>query len=114
MPNLDSDDRSIDLTIRDRLVLISYFPENTSKLTAMIFQDVFGKLKLSDEERKRINLKELPNGGMQFDDKQDIVKPIFLSNSEISVLKSAIDMADKAEKINYNHVDTLNKICNLK
>ncbi len=100
------------LTVKDRIVIETLFHRESDKLSKMIEKDIVRKTELSIEERKQIELRANPNGGMAWSGEID--KDVDFSEAELNHLKKLARDADAGRKVTQDNLDLIDKVENAK
>lgn len=99
------------LTIKDRLMIIGMLPQEGSLEEMVDIYDLVRELKLTDEEKTLISYKE--NGkSIIWDIDKDPRKDITLSSNQLKIFNSAVDNLDKQKKIGLGQIETILKVRN--
>ncbi len=95
--------KRISLSILDRLLMSSLFPEKGNYMTNLLVDDIGKKVRIGQEEGKKINLRTTPDGAGHvktlWESKAAKDKSFEFSSTEIAFLKSRIDFLDKTEAL---------------
>lgn len=101
----------MNLTIKDRLMVINMLPNEGSLSEMVDIYDLVRELKLSDEEKMKVNYNE-DGQAITWDSKQDPLKDITFSSDQKNIFLRQIDRLDAEKKISLNQVETILKIKN--
>lgn len=100
----------LDLTIKERLVMLTIFPQKSDKMTLLICEDIERKVDFTDEERNKYGIKPLPSGWTWNEKYNETVFPIELSESELTVLKEQSKRLDREKQITKDMLSLIKKI----
>lgn len=97
------------LSIKERLNFGSILPKENDYVSSLLSRDILKKIDLSQEEIKKIELKNVNN---QLSWKNNLDKDIEVefTAAELNVLNEAINKLDKANKISLSNLDIIEKI----
>lgn len=99
----------MELTIKDRLMIIGMLPQEGSLEDMVDIYDLVRELRLTDEEKALINYNE--NGkSIIWDTDKDPKKDVNLSSNQLSIFNKTIDNLDKQKKIGLGQIETILKI----
>ena len=97
------------LDIKNRLLLISILPQQGTLTEMVEIYDLVRELKLSDEEKGEVAYVE--NGNyIKWDYEKDLNKDIQINNTQLDIIKRAINKLDKEGKINLEMIPLINII----
>ena len=97
------------LHIKNRLLLISILPQQGTLTEMVEIYDLVRELKLSDEEKGEVAYVE--NGNyIKWDYEKDLNKDIQINNTQLDIIKKAINKLDKEGKINLEMIPLINII----
>ena len=97
------------LDIKNRLLLISILPQQGTLTEMVEIYDLVRELKLSDEEKGEVAYVE--NGNyIKWDYEKDLNKDIQINNTQLDIIKKAINKLDKEGKINLEMIPLINII----
>ncbi len=95
--------KRLSLSILDRILMSSLFPEKGNYMTNLLADDIGKKVRISQPEGKAINLRTQPDGvghiKTLWESKKAKDKSFEFSSTEIAFLKSRIDFMDKTEAL---------------
>jgi hypothetical protein len=99
----DTEGMKIELSIRDRLVLIdSVLPKEGDIVSLTIARDIGRKVELTQAEMGKYKVKTIPSkdgkSSLTWDEKGQ-KKKIALTNAEIDFLKERVNVLDKQKKV---------------
>jgi len=101
------------LSVLDRVVFSTIYPETSDKITMMVLSEIDEKVAFTPEERTALKLRFIgtDEGGPGFvwDDKKEFEKEINFSDSELSVIRSAIDTLNTNKKVRLSQIKTIKK-----
>ena len=97
------------LTIKDRIVFFNLFPREANIVDQLVIQDINDKIKLSPDEREKINFRVENNQAAWSNNKLKDMDVKFL-NPELTLLKSFVEKLDKEKKITMEILDLCLKI----
>jgi hypothetical protein len=101
------------LSVLDRVVFSSLYPETSDKITMMVLSEIDEKVAFTPEERKELKMRfvgpEEGGPGFVWDDKKEFEKEINFSDSELSVIRSSIETLNTQKKIRLNQIKTIKK-----
>lgn len=100
----NSETTKLNLGIKDRLVLPTFFPERSNFVDQILKEDIAAKIRITQEEIKAVNFhfSDPDADGKQFmkwDGDKEVDKEIEFTEAEIKFLKKQIDRLDKAESL---------------
>ena len=101
----------MELTIKERLLISSLYPRESSLTTQTIIKDITQKVGIGQEEQEAIELKQMPNGYTWNEDKVTVSEIVF-TDAELNVLKDQVARLDAEKKITQQLVDLCLKIKN--
>lgn len=92
--------KTLELTVKDRILFADFFPERSSLNDQWISKDIQGKINVSEQERKELNLRIVPGpregtGRWVWDEKKEKSIRITLSNAEVQFLKDQVERINK-------------------
>ena len=97
------------LDIKNRLLLISILPQQGTLTEMVEIYDLVRELKLSDEEKGEVAYVE--NGNyIKWDYEKDSNKDVQINNTQLDIIKRAINKLDKEGKINLEMIPLINII----
>lgn len=99
------------MTIKERLSLLQILPTHGSICEMVDAYDLARELKLSDEEKEKINYKEEGNS-IIWDYDLDPNKDIKLSKDQLKLVMNQIDILDKQKQIPLSMVELILKLKN--
>lgn len=95
--------RRLTLTIMDRLLMPSLFPEKGSYMVNLLVDDIGKRVRINQAEGKAINLRTSPDGTGHvktlWEGKNAKDKTFEFSSAEVEFLRSRIDFMDKSEAL---------------
>jgi hypothetical protein len=101
------------LSVSDRVVFPSLYPETSDKITMMVISEIDEKVAFTPEERTALKLRyvgpEEGGPGFVWDDKKEFEKEVNFSESELSVIRSAIETLNTQKKVRLNQIKTIKK-----
>lgn len=100
---------TINLNVRDRLVIISILPQNGSLEEMVEILEIVKKIKFSEEEKQDIKYIQNENK-IEWDLDKDLGRDFEFSIDQIKILKDCVKELDKNKKIDLNLLDTCIKI----
>lgn len=103
---------NIELNVKDRLVIISILKPSGSLQDMVIVFDIVKKLRFTEEDKKQINYRE-EDGKIVWDYSKEQPKEFSLTYDEIRIIKDAVDVLDKEQKIDFNNFETCLKFSKL-
>lgn len=97
------------LDIRNRLLLMGMLPQKGNLPEMVDIYDLVRELKLSDEEKGQVNFVD---GGeyIKWDYEKDPNKEISISNSQLDIIKKAINKLDSEGKISLEAIPLIKMI----
>jgi hypothetical protein len=103
------------LSVLDRLLMSSLFPEKGNYMTNLLVEDIGVRVRISQDEGKKINLRTSPpdsKGSVQtlWDGKKTNDKSFEFSSAEIAFLKSRVEFLDRTEAITRDIMPLVKKI----
>lgn len=90
--------------------IVGLYPKETNIMNGLILKDIKTKVNLSASEKKNLDLKSFKNGSFSWEKKNDTIKQISFSNSEIKFLQDQINLLDNQSKITPESLDIALKI----
>jgi hypothetical protein len=108
------ENKTLVMTVKDRLLISEFFPERGNLITKVIEKDISEKLTIGQEEAKLIGLIAKPGGGgvtWTQDNSKD--KEYSFTEAEISYLKDQVERIDKAGQFNADTASVAQKIKSL-
>lgn len=103
----------MNLTIKNRLILLQILPIQGSLSEMVDVLELAKQLKLTDEEKKLINYTEDNDKNSYWDLDKDFEKDFQLTTDMIAILKNIISKLDEEKKLPLVMVDLALKINNL-
>lgn len=97
------------LEIYERLVMANILPEKENLLNMIIIEDIKEKIKLSQEEITKFEIKS-DDGKLTWKNDSDSSKEIEFTEAEISIISNQIDNLDKNKEITTDMVSVIRKI----
>lgn len=101
------------LTIRDRLTIPSLFPETSNRITLSILSDIQKKISFNSAEKLSYCIKEKvsPEGNVMVNWKDGDYEPIEIAftDSELSIIRSCIELLDGSKKLHMSQLETVKK-----
>jgi len=102
------------LSIKDRLQFEQFLPKKGSFIDIKISRDLRGKIELSQEEMKRVNLRDKVNDNGMFsilwDSEKDFEVDIDITDMEKDLLKKELNSKDKKGELDNSLFDLALKI----
>ncbi len=94
------------LTLKQRIVFPDLYPQKASMNTQATVRDIKEKVKLSDEDRKKIDLKAMGDGRVSYDSKKEF-SPISVefTEAELSFLKGRVSEMNEQKEITIDQLD---------
>jgi hypothetical protein len=92
------------LSVKDRLVVGSLFPQKSNIINQVIARDIAKKLTIDDAEAKKVGLESFPDGRFKWNPAKVYSKEYEFTEAEMTFLKDQVSRLDKAMEIT---VDTL-------
>jgi hypothetical protein len=102
--------KSVVLTVLERLMLPSILPKQGNVLTMTSLREILRKVDISKEEAAKYKLRPLESGGMQWDPNAEEPATFVFTEAEIYLLKQAAESADKENSVTLNSIDLVNKL----
>jgi hypothetical protein len=99
------------LSIHDRLILGSLFPEEGGLLQQILVRDLMKRVILTQEEAESIKLRE-EDGATKWEDTPVIVIDVKFSDTELSFLQSQVKRFDSEGKVNQENLSLCERIMN--
>lgn len=106
-------DRTLELSIRDRLQIPRFMPRNGAYLEMLVGRHIEKKCEISSEEIQEIGLKESPDGQITWISSKEKKKTVELTTTEISFLSKRIDDMSSTGELLYMMMDLAERIKNL-
>jgi hypothetical protein len=103
-PQLAAPAKKLTLSVKDRLVIGSLFPQKSNIINQVIARDIAKKLTIDDAEAKKIGLQSFPDGRYKWDPAKIESKEYEFTEAELTFLKDQVSRLDKAMEVT---VDTL-------
>jgi len=99
------------LEFLERLELLKILPQENNYLTLIIIRNLQDKLGITAEEQELLEIKNLPNGRIQWNPitAKKCTKEISLNKGEIDIIKKELTKLDNAKKLTTNLVDVYEK-----
>ena len=85
-----------------RLLNSAYVGGGLSLEMLIIAQKVIGKVNVSSEDEKAVDMIRLPNGNSRWSDKKDVFKDVDFSGDEIKLIKEIVEGKSKSKKLSSN------------
>jgi ribosomal protein L18E len=108
---MTSEQKTIALTVKERLLISQIYPEKSSLTEQTIVRDVSRKLELSQDEQKEIEFKTIPQG-FTWNQEKEQVKVVEFTDAELNLLKDRVNALDKEQKITQQILELCLKIKN--
>jgi hypothetical protein len=107
--------KRISLSVMDRLLVSSLFPEKGNYMTNLLVEDIGQKVRISQAEGKAINLRTTHPDGKgavqtMWDSKSSKDKSFEFTSAEIAFLKARVDHLDRTESISRDIMPMVKKI----
>jgi len=106
------------LSIKERVLLTTMLPERASLEEQILSKEIFNKITLSEEEKKRVNWKvekDAAGGGrFLFDPETKIEKEIDFPEAELNFMRDRFAEISKKKEITMDAVEIILKIKNIK
>lgn len=90
--------RTYALDTKTRITLLNILPREADVMTVRILKDLKADLGMSEEEIKRINLRQ-EGMGLVWDKTKDIPKEVAIGPTGRGVIKSTLEKMDREKKI---------------
>jgi hypothetical protein len=100
----------VNLTIKERILLPSLFPQRSNKLTLIVCENIEEKVVFSTEEVEKYGITAIPNGWKWDDQFDGEICSIEFSEEEISVLKDQSQRLDREKGITRPVLSLIRKI----
>jgi hypothetical protein len=97
------------LTIKDRFFIQAIYPKESSLIEQLLVKSIKEKCIIKAEEAEKIGLRSVDNT-MVWDKSKEYDIDVEFTPAELTLLKTQIDVLDKAKKITLNLVDLCVKI----
>ncbi len=94
----------MDLSVRDRLILLSIIPQEGDFLTLKITRKLRESLSFSEEEHKLYKFVEA-EGAISWDNSAEQVKVIPLGDKAREIIADSLRKLDKQKKLKMEHLD---------
>lgn len=101
--------RSLTLSIKDRVMMGSLYPQQSDLVTQVLVKDIDKKVSVNQQELKRIEFRTDPTGCKWNSKKARDIKVLF-SEMELNFLKDQVTRLDKEKRITPDLVDLCLKI----
>ncbi len=100
----------------DKIFINNFLPQAESILIQIMARDIARKVEITEKDRKTVNLRSSPTGGLLWDIKniKKTEKEIDFTEAEISMLKDQVERLDKAKKITPSMLETVLKVRDIK
>jgi hypothetical protein len=97
------------LPIRERIDLQSVLPREATYLNMKMVRKLREDLSFSDAEHKKISLKGLPDGSIQWDASKKLTKKVEIPDTIVALIRDELKRLDKASKIREEHLSLFDK-----
>lgn len=101
--------KTLIMSIKDRLMVPSFFPQKSNILNQMLCQEIGELIKIGPQEREEIGMK-VDGVNIIWDEGMDVPKPFEFTESQISFLKDQITRLDQENQISQEHLNIIKKI----
>jgi hypothetical protein len=108
---MSQEQKTIALTVKERLLISQIYPEKSSLTEQTIVRDVSRKLEISQEEQTEIEFKTMPQG-FTWNQEKEQVKVVEFTDAELNLLKDRVNALDKEQKITQQILELCLKIKN--
>jgi hypothetical protein len=98
------------LTIKERIALQSILPQNGGMSKMVLVRELIAKTAITSEDIQKTGMLDTPEGNTIWDASKDPNKEFDFNLSELALLKSSADEADKAEKITMDNLSLIEKL----
>ena len=99
----------MNLSVKDRILLIAFLPKEGDLLTQILVKDVRNKTELTQKELLDCDFKVVDSGYV-WDDKKAKNKVVDFTGKELELLKSGVERLDKENKITQDILELCLKI----
>ncbi len=101
----------ITLTMKDRLMLKYFYPQKNYGLVEYeVKEDLQKAVWPSLEEMKKVEMEDLPNGGVSWNTKKEKALEVQLTKQQIDLLKDGLKFLDENKMLNDEIIDLALKI----
>ena len=83
------------MKLLERIMLPGILPERASFEVGIAVNDIKQKVAVTQDEVKRVGLRTLPTGGMQWDAAKDRAIEFEFTNAELLIIRGALEKASK-------------------
>jgi hypothetical protein len=108
--NQSTDQKIFTMTVKDRLLIGEFFPQKGNLITQLQAKDIDDKAAIHAEERKKINLRPAPNGGLTWEEKLAKDKDIVLTEAEVQFLKDQVERLNREAQFTQETAEVAQKI----
>ncbi len=102
--------KSLKLSVKDRLNLKGLFPPQNDILGQIMARDIDEKVQITQAEIEKIDLKQRPEGGLQWDKEKAKDKTIEFTGAELEFLRTQITRLDAAKQVTSDLLELCLKI----
>ena len=106
----DVETKSLKLSIKDRLNLNEFFPQQNDILGQIMARDIYEKVQITQAEIKKIDLKSRPEGGLEWNKGKVKDKTVEFTSAELEFLRTQVARLDKAKQITSDLLELCLKI----
>lgn len=104
----------ITLSVKDRLILPNLLPKQGSMIDLEVISNIKENIRFTPKEIEQLKFKDLPNGGVTWNPKEDKPFDAIFENSEIKLMKQGIKQLDESRQITANQYDLCKRINEIK
>ena len=99
--------KQYDISVINRFVLESILPKENNFITMRLVKNIKDKLELTDKEREKYKIIILPNGLVNFQDKEIIkeTKKIRIDDILVGIIKEELKKLDEQKKISQEIIE---------
>ncbi len=102
--------KKIKLSVTDRMALPLLLPKKYGLVDGEIIQDVKERIKITSKEMQDMEMRDLPNGSLQWNAQKEKAFDLELSDRELEILKKGVEEADKANSLDDHTINVALKI----
>jgi len=98
----------VELNVKERIIISSLVPQKSNYATYRMFQDLLMKVGLSADEVKSINLREVEDRSLRWDN--DFTKDFEFKDAEVELIAKYLKELDKKEELSLSdHISLYEK-----
>lgn len=88
------------LTLRDRLIILNILPTEGNFITMTAKHDLIEKIKVTQDEIVSLKIESTPEGGIKWDGTKDEEKEFEITELELKLVKEKLKKLDEEGKLN--------------